>query len=83
MKLNELFKGRRSELKKCPSREREGKHKYVFFYDKELEQKYSGQFRPYPKRVGSKANVASGFQSGEGGATPTPTLQKTGEQNAS
>lgn len=52
-----------------------GKHRYLMPIDETMKKKISSLSKPYPKRVGSKDNVASGFQSEEGGATPTPTLQ--------
>lgn len=44
-----------------------GKKRFVWFFD---------------KRAGSKDNVASGFQSEEGGASPTPALQKKSVKKA-
>lgn len=76
MKLNELFKGKRDLLNKLPKRKLDGKHKYVLFLDKELEELFKNSFKPYPKRVTSKDNVVSGFQPEEGGVIPTVTLQK-------
>jgi hypothetical protein len=52
-----------------------GKYRYLMPLDDEMRTKVESLRRPYPKRVGSKANVAPGGHSGEGGATPTPTLQ--------
>ena len=62
--------------------------RYVYFLNKSARERLTVAEIPYKKieetgasmylgskRVGSKDNVASGFQSGEGGAIPTPTLQ--------
>lgn len=54
-----------------------GKHKYLMPLDDEMRAKIAPLAKPYPKRAGSKDNVASGFQSEEGGAIPTPALQNT------
>lgn len=54
----------------CPS---ETKHLYVKLLDQNY--KLSYEIKTYPKRAGSKDNVASGFQSEEGGVIPTPALQ--------
>lgn len=51
------------------------KHRYLMPLDGEMKTKLLPLSKPYPKRAGSKANVATGFQSVEGGATPTPALQ--------
>lgn len=56
-KLNELFKGRRSLMNSLPQKKLVGKHKYVYFFDKELESKLKDSFKEYPKRAGSKAIV--------------------------
>lgn len=49
------------------------KYKYLMpLFDKE---KYLKLVQPYPKRAVSKENVATGFQSVEGGANPTTALQ--------
>lgn len=64
--------------------------KYVYYFDKSLEEKQ--KFIPFDKipsevkmylgkRVGSKAIVASGFQSEEGGETPTPALHLSEDKN--
>ena len=52
-----------------------GKLKFVLFLDKDLGLKLEYKSKPYPKRAGSKANVAVEFHSTEGGATPTSALQ--------
>lgn len=51
------------------------KYKYLMPLDEEMRKKVESLGKPYPKRAGSKDNVASGFQSEEGGAIPTPALQ--------
>ena len=63
--------------------------RYVYFLNQESRKRLSVKEIPYSKikelgasmylgkRVGSKDNVASGFQSEEGGANPTPTLQSS------
>ena len=50
---------------------------YVFLYDKSTEKDLVFVPQPYEKasRVGSVDSDTTGFQSVEGGATPTPTLQ--------
>jgi len=67
-----IVKGREAEF---PTRTRRGKHRYLYFLDESLRQRFNELRRPYPKRVESKAIVAPSFQEGEGGETPTSTLQ--------
>jgi hypothetical protein len=50
------------------------KHKYLMPLDIEMARQVQAIRKPYPKRAGSKANVASAFHAEEGGATPTPAL---------
>lgn len=52
-----------------------GKHRYLLPLDNEIRKRILPLAKPYPKRVTSKENVASGFQSEEGGVNPTVTLQ--------
>ncbi len=52
----------------------ESKHLYVKIMDKDYKLLHAKKV--YPKRAGSSDNAASGFQSEEGGAIPTPALQK-------
>lgn len=52
-----------------------GKHKYLWFYDKELERKFEHLRFPYIKRAVSKDNVAASDQEVGGGAIPTTALQ--------
>lgn len=56
-------------------RERKGKHRYLFPLYEDIKPKIELLKLPYPKRATSKVNVASGFQSEEGGAIPTVALQ--------
>lgn len=51
------------------------KHRYLMPLDDEIRQQIEPFRKPYPKRAQSKDSVASGFQSEEGGATPTCALQ--------
>lgn len=63
--------------------------RYIYFLNPEAKKRLTVPILPFSdialqgaemyrgeKRAGSKDNVASGFQSEEGGATPTPALQK-------
>lgn len=50
------------------------KFKYVYAFSKPLRQRLEVSAQPYPKRVGSSDDAAPGFQPGEGGSNPTPTL---------
>lgn len=54
-----------------------GKHKYLMPLDNEISKRVKLLSKPYPKRAGSKANVALADQAKEGGATPTPALHNT------
>jgi hypothetical protein len=55
-----------------------GKHKYVFPFEREVEERILPLSKPYPKRV--RSSDASGNQSESGGAAPTRTLHtSTGE----
>ena len=51
-----------------------GKYRYLMPLDKEVAKRVKSLSRPYPKRAGSKANVALADQAREGGANPTPAL---------
>ncbi len=55
------------------------KYRYLMPLDDEMRAKIAPLAKPYPKRAGSKGNVVPGFQSGEGGAIPTPALQSRDE----
>jgi hypothetical protein len=59
-----------------------GKHRYLMTLDSEMQKQIESLRKPYPKRATSKDNVASGFQSEEGGAIPTVALQSTNEVSA-
>lgn len=52
----------------------QGKHKYLMPMCAKMKAKCMSLAKPYPKRVGSKDNVATGDQPVEGGVNPTPTL---------
>lgn len=52
------------------------KHKYLMPLTEEIKKMVQPLVKPYPKRVTSKDNVASGFQSEGGGVIPTVALQK-------
>lgn len=56
-----------------------GKHKYLMPLDDEIRARISPLARPYPKRAGSAASGTTDFQSGRGGATPTPALPSSEE----
>lgn len=66
---------KREEIKKLEKRTKQGKYRYVFFFQKELKEKFKHLKKPYPKRVGSRECAVSTNLVGEGGANPTPTLQ--------
>ncbi len=51
------------------------KLRYLMPLDAEMRAKIVPLAKPYPKRAGSRDNAAPDFQSGEGGAIPTPALQ--------
>lgn len=51
------------------------KHRYAMPLHKSIAEQIHDKSKPYPKRVGSRDNAASGFHSEEGGAIPTPALQ--------
>lgn len=63
---------------KTPIRERRGKLRYLMPLDKDMRGQVEKLSKPYPKRVASIENDASGNQSEEGGANPTATLQNHG-----
>lgn len=60
----------------CTKIWKNGKHRYLMPLDKETADKIQKLKRPYPKRAGSIANDATANHAVEGGATPTPALQK-------
>jgi len=51
------------------------KLRYLMPLDDDMRQRILPLSKPYPKRAGSKVNVAAVFQTAEGGAIPTPALQ--------
>lgn len=53
-----------------------GKHKYLMPLDDEMRRRIEPLRKPYPKRAGSKENVAAPDQGAEGGVIPTPALQQ-------
>lgn len=59
-----------------------GKLKYLYPLDDEMRARIAPLAKPYPKRVRSIDSDAPGFQSGEGGAIPTRTLQPTEADDA-
>lgn len=67
-----VFKPSECEKIKVP-----GKHRYLMPLDDEMRRQIEPLRKPYPKRAGSSDSAAPEFHSGEGGAVPTPALQKT------
>ena len=51
-----------------------GKHRYLMPLDKEMRKQILPLSKPYPKRAQSIDADAPGYQSGEGGSTPTCVL---------
>lgn len=68
----DLVKGNKDQFK---TRTRKGKYRFLMPLDEEMRKQINKISIPYPKRATSKDNVASGFQSEEGGVTPTVALQ--------
>ena len=58
-----------------PQRIMEGKHRYLMPLDAQMRERIKPLVRAYPKRAGSDTKDTAGFQSAEGGSTPTPALQ--------
>jgi hypothetical protein len=52
------------------------KHRYLMPLDDEMRAIIAPLARPYPKRAGSADSGTTDFQSGRGGATPTPALSQ-------
>lgn len=52
-----------------------GKHKYLYFFDKQLERQFKHLVRPYPKRGGSTDVGAGSFHDPGDGSIPIPPLQ--------
>ncbi len=73
------FKGKALIEKGVKVRKPTDKHRYLMPLDDEMRKKIEPLRKPYPKRAKSKDNVASGFQSEEGGAIPTLALQQNEE----
>lgn len=67
------------QIKKLKKREKPGKYRYIMAFDEKIKKDILAKAKPYPKRASSKAIVASGDQSEEGGETPTDALQKNKE----
>lgn len=60
----------------------QGKHRYLMPLDNEIKKQILPLAKAYPKRAGSDTNDTSGFQSEEGGVTPTPALHSKAEGQA-
>lgn len=56
-----------------------GKHRYLMPLDDFTKKRLQNLKQPYPKRAGSKVNVAISDQGIEGGVIPTPALQSKTE----
>jgi len=54
----------------------ESKYRYLMPLDEEMKCRIETRRKPYPKRAGSIASDATAIHAEEGGATPTPALQK-------
>lgn len=65
-------KNRRADFRDIPV---PPKHKYAISFDPIIQTRLEKERLPYPKRAGSKDNVASANHAEEGGANPTPALQ--------
>ena len=52
-----------------------GKHRYLMPLNKAIKRKLALRSQPYPKRVEGVESDTPAIQAGEGGATPTSTLQ--------
>jgi len=52
------------------------KYRYLYPLDREMRRRIEPLRRPYPKRVRGDTSDTPGCQPGEGGATPTRTLQE-------
>ena len=61
--------------KRAIKRKVQGKHRYLMPLDNEMKKQILPLAKPYPKRAQSIGGDASGFQSEEGGSTPTCALQ--------
>jgi hypothetical protein len=72
--IGRMLKSNPSLKKVLPSRQVEGKHKYLMPLDEVTRAMIQRLSRPYPERAGSAASGTPDLQSGRGGATPTPAL---------
>lgn len=79
--LSVMVKNGKTKRSDCQWVRAEPKHKYLMPLTEEMRHKILPLAKPYPKRAGSKDNVASGFQPEEGGAIPTSALQSSGGDN--
>lgn len=52
-----------------------GKHKYLYPLDDAMRAQLAPLAKPYPKRASEPTSVGTGDQPGQGGATPTRTLE--------
>jgi len=59
----------------CRALPRPGKYRYLLPLDAAMRAQIEPLRQPYPKRVGSSDSAVPGLQPGEGGASPTSTLQ--------
>jgi hypothetical protein len=80
----------KTSIKQWPTRERAGKHRYIFPLDETLREKLLPMSQPYPRNKDypvmtdgkalrapeAKRVVAPSFHEGEGGSRPTSALQK-------
>lgn len=72
--IGRMLKGNPSLRKSLPSRDMEGKHKYLMPLDGATRAMIQRLAKPYPERAGSAASGTPDPQSGRGGATPTSAL---------
>lgn len=77
-----VYGKRRSVIKpsECERIRRVGKHRYLMPLDDAMRKQIEPLRKPYPKRVRSVGNDTPANHAGEGGATPTRTLQNTAEE---
>ncbi len=71
----EKFKNDRSIKDKVVAKKSRPKFRYLFPLDEKVREIALKLKKPYPKRVGSKDNVALADQAKEDGVNPIPTLQ--------
>ena len=65
----------RAEVKRLPTRQKPGKHRYLLPLDANIRKSIRLSSKPYPMRQPTKRD--SGFQPEEGGAEPTLALSST------